>query len=68
MEDWIEARLAELRSEHEAGRKVLEELRERQANVERTMLRIEGAIEVLEEGRKARDGEGASPVAGGDAS
>ncbi|QSQ15409.1 MULTISPECIES: hypothetical protein [Myxococcus] len=49
MKDAIEKRLADLKSEHEAGQKMLAELDARRAQLVQTMLRIEGAIEVLQE-------------------
>lgn len=49
----IEQRLKELKGEFEAGQKVLAELETRQANVKSTLLRISGAIQVLEEELKA---------------
>ncbi|MCE9671264.1 hypothetical protein LY474_25985 [Myxococcus stipitatus] len=49
MKDVIEKRLAELKAEHEAGQKMMAELEARRAQVAQTMLRIEGAIQVLQE-------------------
>jgi len=49
MKDAIEKRLAELKAEHEAGQKLMAELEARRAQVAQTMLRIEGAIQVLQE-------------------
>ena len=49
MRKQIEQRLQELRNEYEAGQKVLAELGVRQANMQQTLLRINGAIQVLEE-------------------
>ena len=45
----IERRLEELRHEYEAGTKLLSELQAKQANVQATLTRISGAIQVLEE-------------------
>ncbi|HEY8375468.1 MAG TPA: hypothetical protein VIK91_03220 [Nannocystis sp.] len=45
----IESRLAELRREFEAGQKLLRELEGKQMEVRDTMLRIGGAMQVLEE-------------------
>jgi hypothetical protein len=45
----IEARLADLRREFEAGQKLLRELEGKQMEVRDTMLRIGGAMQVLEE-------------------
>jgi hypothetical protein len=49
MRERLEQRVKELRLEYEAGQKVLAELQERQANIQNTLLRISGAIQVLEE-------------------
>jgi hypothetical protein len=49
MRDQLEQRLKQLRPEFEAGQKMLAELEANQANVRETMLRISGAIQVLEE-------------------
>jgi prefoldin subunit 5 len=53
MQDMIEARLAELRGERDRGEQVLAELQQRQAVLRDTLLRINGAIQVLEELQKA---------------
>ena len=45
----LEQRLEQLKAEFEAGQKMLVELETKQANVRETMLRISGAIQVLEE-------------------
>lgn len=45
----IQNRLQQLRTEYQSGQQMLQELREKQANTEQTMLRIAGAIQVLEE-------------------
>ena len=49
MKEEIEQRLQSLREEHRAGEAVLSELKSKQRNVEETMMRISGAIQVLEE-------------------
>ncbi len=49
MNDRIAQRLAALIQEYEAGQRVLAELEAKQKQVQQTMLRIEGAIEVLKE-------------------
>jgi uncharacterized coiled-coil protein SlyX len=49
MKEQLEQRLAELKSQFESGRKVLADLEAQEANLRHTMLRISGAIEVLEE-------------------
>jgi chromosome segregation ATPase len=65
MQATIETRLKELRDEYSAGQKVMAELQNRQAELHQTLLRISGAIQVLEEllpaGAAAR-GEASPPT------
>jgi hypothetical protein len=49
MRDQMEQRLQELKHEYEAGQKMLADLEQKKMNLEQTMLRISGAIQVLEE-------------------
>jgi uncharacterized coiled-coil protein SlyX len=49
MQQQLEQRLAQLREEFSAGQNVLAEIDQRRANVQQTLLRIGGAIQVLEE-------------------
>jgi hypothetical protein len=49
MRTQLEQRLQELRSEYTAGQKVLAELEAKQLHLRETLLRISGAIQVLEE-------------------
>lgn len=49
MKEAIEARLAELRAEFETGQRMLAELEEKREKLRESMLRIAGAIQVLEE-------------------
>lgn len=49
MKQQLEQRLQSLKSEYKAGQKMLAELEAKQANVRDTLLRISGAIQVLEE-------------------
>lgn len=49
MRDKLQKRLKDLKAEYESGQKVLSELEAKQANVRDTLLRISGAIQVLEE-------------------
>jgi uncharacterized coiled-coil protein SlyX len=49
MQEKIETRLNELREEYASGQKVMSELQGRQAELHQTLLRISGAIQVLEE-------------------
>ena len=45
----LEQRLKELRAELESGRKTLAELENKQMNIRNSLLRISGAIKVIEE-------------------
>ncbi|MDJ0903068.1 MAG: hypothetical protein QNJ55_30150 [Xenococcus sp. MO_188.B8] len=49
MKEQLEKRLVELKDEFASGQKVLADLETKQANVRETLLRIQGAIQVLEE-------------------
>ncbi len=49
MKEQMEKRLEELKAELAAGEKLLAELQAQQASVQQTMLRIAGAIQVLQE-------------------
>ena len=49
MKNQLEKRLKELKTEFEAGQKMLAELEGKRANLQESMLRISGAIQVLEE-------------------
>ncbi len=49
MKDKLQERLQALKTEYDAGQKVLAELEAKQASVRDTLLRISGAIQVLEE-------------------
>ena len=49
MRDQMAQRLEELKHEYEAGQKMLADLEQKKMNLEQTMLRISGAIQVLEE-------------------
>lgn len=49
MREKLEQRLTELRGEYESGRRALAELEQKQATLRDTVLRISGAIQVLEE-------------------
>ena len=48
MKEQIELRINELKAELEAGQKVMEELENQRSNITYTLLRINGAIQVLE--------------------
>jgi len=47
--DWAIQRLEELRGEYAAGESQIQSLQERQLQIRDSMLRIDGAIQVLEE-------------------
>jgi predicted nuclease with TOPRIM domain len=49
MKEQIENRLKELKAEFQSGQKMLADLEAQQANLKNTLLRISGAIQVLEE-------------------
>lgn len=49
MSPQVERRIAELKSEYEAGQKVLADLEAKKADLQTTLQRIAGAIQVLEE-------------------
>jgi len=49
MKEKLEGRLRELRSELESGRALLDEIETKKTNLQSTLLRISGAIQVLEE-------------------
>ena len=49
MRERLEQRLAELRAEFERGQQTLDELETQATTVRQTLLRISGAIQVLEE-------------------
>jgi predicted nuclease with TOPRIM domain len=49
MRPQLEQRLAELKSEYEAGQTMLADLETKKADLQTTLLRIGGAIQVLEE-------------------
>ncbi|MEG4069227.1 hypothetical protein QUA42_18175 [Microcoleus sp. Pol11C2] len=49
MQEKLQQRLQSLKTEYEAGQKMLADLEAKQANLRDTLLRISGAIQVLEE-------------------
>ncbi len=49
MREQLEKRLVELKSEFEAGQKMLADLEAKKAELQTTLLRISGAIQVIEE-------------------
>jgi len=61
VEQKLRKRLDELRSEYEKGRKAIEDLDTQASNLKATLLRISGAIQVLQE----ELGEGGEHLAAG---
>ena len=49
MKEQLSQRLEQLKAEYESGQQVLAELEAKRSNVKETLLRILGAIQVLEE-------------------
>lgn len=49
MKEKLQQRIQSLKSEYEAGQKMLADLEAKQANLRDTLLRISGAIQVMEE-------------------
>ena len=49
MKEKLQKRLAELKQEYESGQKMMTELETKQSNLRDTLLRISGAIQILEE-------------------
>jgi len=62
MRDRLEQRLQQLKSEYETGQKMLAELAEKEAQLRNTMLRINGAVQVLEELLAAEASAPAAPA------
>jgi prefoldin subunit 5 len=49
MREQVEQRVSELKAEHQKGQQMLTELESQEAELRQTLLRITGAIQVLEE-------------------
>ena len=49
MKEKLQERLGQLQDEYKKGQEMMEELDQKKANLAKTLLRIEGAIQVLEE-------------------
>ena len=49
MKEQLQKRLEELRAEFDSGQKMLNELETKRENLRQTLLRISGAIQILEE-------------------
>jgi hypothetical protein len=60
----LSTRLAQLRAEHEAGQKMLAELDAKRQEIRDTLLRISGAIQVLDELAQAQhpESDGVRPL------
>lgn len=67
MRDQMEQRLEELKGEYEAGQKMLADLEQKRMTLEQTMLRISGAIQVLEEMLASEPLESAAQPGAGEA-
>jgi uncharacterized coiled-coil protein SlyX len=69
MREQLEQRLAELKAQFEHGRKVLADLEAQEAALRNTLLRISGAIEVIEEefAKASQTSQAAGAQAAGDA-
>ncbi len=61
MKEQLEKRLKELKEEFESGQSELDELIKQQNNLQQTLLRISGAIQVLEEEIKKASEEKPAP-------
>ena len=63
MKESLEKRLAELEQEYQAGQKMLAELDEKRQGLTSTLLRIQGAMQVLREllGQSDAPAEGEAP-------
>ncbi|WP_424099669.1 hypothetical protein [Moorena producens] len=61
MKEQLEKRLTQLKAEFESGQKVLADLEAKQGNVRETLLRIQGAIQVLEEELAKPNGAASEP-------
>jgi uncharacterized coiled-coil protein SlyX len=57
----LEQRIAELESEFQAGQTMLADLHTKQTDLQQTLLRISGAIQVLKELLEASPAEDAAP-------
>jgi len=62
MKHQLEQRLKELKAEFESGQKALAELENRQADLRNTLMRISGAIQVLEEELRKSEGDSTEPL------
>jgi len=65
MRDQLQNRLAELKAEFESGQQRLAEFENQAAQMRQVLLRISGAIQVLEEVLASDEGGGAAGADGG---
>ncbi len=66
MREQLERRIAELQTEFDAGQKMLADLEQKRDSLQQTLLRISGAIQVLDELLAAEPPGPASAAAGED--
>ena len=62
MKEQLEKRLLELKNEYENGQKIYADLSIRQTNLRESLLRISGAIHVLEEELRNHDGNNSKSI------
>lgn len=62
MKEKLEQRLEELRREYRQGEKMLADLQKQEAELRETMLRISGAVQVLEESLRGPEAEAERPI------
>lgn len=62
MKEQLEKRLTELKREYENGQKIFADLSIREANLRESLLRISGAIHVLEEELRNHDGNNSESI------
>ena len=62
MKEQLEKRLKELKTEFESGQKLLADLESRAANLRNMLIRISGAIQVLEEELAKESGDNGQPL------
>ncbi|HEX2926982.1 MAG TPA: hypothetical protein VHP38_12130 [Ruminiclostridium sp.] len=60
MKEQIETRIKELKMELESGNKAMEELEAKRTSILYTLLRINGAVQVLEELAKKEESSGSN--------
>ena len=66
MKEQLEKRIEELKAEFEAGQKTLADLQNQQTSLRETILRISGAIQVLEEELAKAESSPSEPEEAGD--